>query len=96
MTAAAKITRINKLMVPIRLNFELTSAAEVGFKLVFLKNELIIDILNVGQVEIWFRQQQRSLSCVHLRMKLTSTWNGESALLTFKTSVENNPSQIAF
>ncbi len=37
---------------------ERTCTSHVRLELVFLEDELVVHILNVGQIEIWFRDQE--------------------------------------
>ena len=43
-----------------------TRGAEVRLKLVFLKYELVVNLLNVGEVEVWLGYEERRLRCVNL------------------------------
>lgn len=44
----------------------LTCASVIRSKFVFLENKLVVDILDIGQVEIWFCDNERGLWGVHL------------------------------
>lgn len=46
---------------------QLTCASVIGLKFVFLEDELIVYVLNIGQVEIRFSDDKRGFWGVHLR-----------------------------
>src|SRR6267154_880786 len=49
-------------------NTGLTCASVIGMKLVFLEDKLIVNILDIWQVEVRFRYEQRRLGGIHLCM----------------------------
>ena len=74
---------------------QLTCASVIGLKFVFFEYELVVDILDVGQVEIRFSDDERGLWGVHLQ-RLQRKLDERRKVLTERASVENKPSQTAF
>lgn len=74
---------------------QLTCASIIRLKFVFLEYKLVVDILDVGQVEIRFCDDERGLWRVHLQ-RLQRKLGERRKVLTDRTSVENKPSQTAF
>jgi hypothetical protein len=65
-------------------------------KLVFLEDKLVVNILDVWQIEVRFRDEQRGLGGVHLGANSVFTQPESHEGRTFRTSDENTPSQTAF
>jgi hypothetical protein len=74
---------------------QLTCGSIIGLKFVFLEYKLIVDILDVGQVEIRFCDDERELWRIHLQ-RLQRKLGERREVLTDRASVENKPSQTAF
>lgn len=75
----------------------LTCAPIVGLKLVFFEDKLIVDVLDIGKIEIGLRHEERGFGRIDLERPCEQPCCCPPvAKLTFKTSVENTTSQIAF
>jgi len=74
---------------------QLTCASVIRLKFVFLEHKLIVNILDVGQVEVRFCDDERGLWRVHLQRLQRKRSDGRK-VLTERASVENKPSQTAF
>lgn len=59
-------------MLAARMAGEHTGGAQVRLKFVFLKDKLVVDFLNVGEVKVWLCYEKRCLRCVNLY----SAWAG--------------------